>query len=343
MNRSRVLILLGILLLVGALAVLVIFPQVLANQQPTETPPPPTPEVQTTEILVAAQNIPRGAVISSDAVVPSKWPNDSLPPADLITTDPKNVVGKIARTDVLRGQPMLSSLITADANALAAPGGDASLFIPAGKVAMAFPIDKLTSVGYAIGAGDHVDLIVSFAVVEVDQEGQFPVMPFNRDMVDELVSAGLQPADAVARVLSKLDSAAIRPRLLSQLTLQDVEVLHVGEWPAGGILPQTTPTLSPEQQSAQVQTAAGTPTTTPPRPEMVILLVDQQQALILQWLQQEGNVALNLVLRGAGDNAPVSTDTVTYQYILTNFNITIPPKTNTIIVGEQSGTVNPPQ
>jgi pilus assembly protein CpaB len=343
MNRSRVLILLGILLLVGALAVLVIFPQVLANQQPTETPTP-TPEVLTTEILVAAQNIPRGAVISADAVVPGKWPNDSLPPADLITTDPEKVVGKIARTDVLRGQPMLSSLITADPKALAATGGDASLFIPAGKVAMAFPINKLTSVGYAIGTGDHVDVIVSFAVVEVDQEGQFPVMPFNRDMVDELVSAGLQPAEAVARVLGKLDTAAIRPRLLSQLTLQNVEVLHVGEWPIGGILPKTTPTLSPEQQSAQVQAAAGgTPTTTPPRPDMVIVLVDQQQALILQWLQQEGNVALNLVLRGAGDNAPVSTDTVSYQYILTNFNITIPPKTNTIIVGEESGTVKPPQ
>jgi Flp pilus assembly protein CpaB len=342
MNRSRVLILLGILLLVGALAVLVIFPQVLANQQPTETPIP-TPEILTTEILVAAQNIPRGAVISPDAVVPGKWPNDSLPPADLITTDPEKVIGKIARTDVLRGQPMLSSLITADPKALAATGGDASLFVPAGKVAMAFPINKLTSVGYAIGAGDHVDVIVSFAVVEVDQEGQFPVMPFNRDMVDELVSAGLEPAEAVARVLSKLDTAAIRPRLLSQLTLQNVEVLHVGEWPIGGVLPKITPTLSPEQQNAQVQTAAGTPTTTPPRPDMVILLVDQQQALILQWLQQEGNVALNLALRGAGDNAPVSTDTVSYQYILTNFNITIPPKTNTIIVGEESGTTRPPQ
>jgi pilus assembly protein CpaB len=341
MNRSRVLILLGILLLVGALAVLVIFPQVLANQQPTETPTP-TPEVLTTEILVAAQNIPRGAVISSDAVVPGKWPNDSLPPADLITTDPEKVVGKIARTDVLRGQPMLSSLITADPKALAATGGDASLFIPAGKVAMAFPINKLTSVGYAIGTGDHVDVIVSFAVVEVDQEGQFPVMPFNRDMVDELVSAGLQPAEAVARVLGKLDTASIRPRLLSQLTLQNVEVLHVGEWPVGGILPQITPTLSPDRQ-AERQAELGTPTATPPRPDMVILLVDQQQALILQWLQQEGNVALNLVLRGAGDNAPVSTDTVSYQYILTNFNITIPPKTNTIIVGQESGTVKPPQ
>jgi Flp pilus assembly protein CpaB len=101
--------------------------------------------------------------------------------------------------------------------------------------------------------------------------------------------------------------------------------------------------LSPEQQIAQAQTAAGTATPTPPRPEMIILLVDQQQALILQWLQQEGDIALNLVLRGAGDNAPVSTETVSYQYILTNFNITIPPKANTIIIGEGSKVTQPPQ
>jgi hypothetical protein len=76
---------------------------------------------------------------------------------------------------------------------------------------------------------------------------------------------------------------------------------------------------------------------------MIILLVDQQQALILQWLQQQGDIALNLALRGAGDNAPVSTDTVSYQYILTNFNITIPPKTNTVIVGGNIKPTVPPQ
>jgi len=329
------------LLLVGAIAVLVILPQTLAPQ-PAAEQPTPVPEIQTMELLVAAQNIPRGAVISPDAVVPSKWPKDSAPPADLIVVDPEKVVGKIARTDVLRGQPMLESLIAADPKALAAKGSDASLFIPAGKVAMAFPINKLTSVGYAIGAGDRVDLIVSFAVIEVDQEGQYPIIPFNRNLVDDLVAAGLEPQEAVSRVLSKLDSATIKPRLLSQLTLQNIEVLHVGEWPLGGILPKTTPTLSPEQQVAQAQAAAGTATATPPRPDMIILLVDQQQALILQWLQREGNIALNLVLRGAADNAPVSTETVSYQYILTNFNITIPPKANTIIVGEGSVTV-PPQ
>jgi Flp pilus assembly protein CpaB len=342
MNRSRVLILLGILLLVGAIAVLVILPQTLAPP-PAPEQPTPIPEVQTTEILVAAQNIPRGAVISPDAVVPSKWPNDSLPPADLIIVDPEKAVGKIARTDVLRGQPMLESLIAADPKELAAKGSDASLFIPAGKVAMAYPINKLTSVGYSIGAGDRVDVIVSFAVVEVDQEDQYPIIPFNRDLVDELVASGLAPDAAVTRVLSKLDAAVIKPRLLSQLTLQNIEVLHVGEWPTGGILPKTTPTLSPEQQVNQAQAAAGTPTGTPPRPDMIILLVDQQQALILQWLQQEGNIALNLVLRGAGDNAPVSTETVSYQYILTNFNITIPPKANTIIVNEGGSSTVPPQ
>jgi Flp pilus assembly protein CpaB len=260
----------------------------------------------------------------------------------LIITNPEEVVGKIARTDILRGQPMLESLIATDPESLAAQGGDASLFIPAGKVAMAYPINKLTSVGYAIGAGDHVDVVVSFSIVEVDQEGQFPVIPFNRDLVDDLIAAGLEPQEAVARVLAKLDSVGVRPRLLSQLTLQNIEVLHVGEWPLGGLLPKTTPTLSPDQQVAQAQAAAGTPTGTPPRPDMIIMLVDQQQALILQWLQQEGNIALNLVLRGAGDNAPVSTETVSYQYILTNFNITIPPKVNTIITSGKPTPV-PPQ
>ena len=98
------------------------------------------------------------------------------------------------------------------------------------------------------------------------------------------------------------------------------------------------PRCHPNNRARKRQLEPVAPTATPPRPDMIILLVDQQQALILQWLQQESGVALNLVLRGASDNAPVSTETVSYQYILTNFNITIPPKTNTIIVGKDQWT-----
>jgi len=336
MNRSRVLILLGILLLVGAVAVLVILPPLLTPPTVVDQSPTPVPEIPTTEILVAAQNIPRGSVIVSETAILTKWPIDSLPPADLIITDQKKVDQKIARTDILRGQPILESLIATDPKALTARGGDASLFIPPGKVAMAFPIDKLTSVGYAIGSGDHVDLLVSFSIVDANQEGQYAIVPFNRDLVDELIAAGMQPADAVAKAIGDAANAHVEPRLLSQLTLQNVEVLHVGTWPMEGILALPTPTLSPEQKAAQPAVPGGTPTVTPPRPDMLILLVDQQQALILQWLEREGSININLVLRAAGDNAPVSTETVSYQYILTNFNITIPPKTNTIIVGSGS-------
>ncbi len=334
MNRSRTLILLAILLLVGAGAVLVLLPQ-LGGGPPQPPTPTPAPVIPTSKIVVASQDIPRGALISSDAVYPAEWPDTALPPRELVITETAVAIGQIARTDILRGQPVLLDLITKDPKTLTVFGNDAALFIPAGKVAIAFPIDRLTSVGYSIGAGDHVDVLVSFAVVDANQDGQFPIVPFNRDLVDELTSAGLDQKDAAQAALQQSTSTRQTPRLLSQLTLQNVEVLHVGEWPAGGIMPQPTPTLSPEQAQAAGTAAravtGGTPTATPPRPDMLILLVDQQQALILQWLSHS-DVAANLVLRGAGDNAPVSTETVTYQYILTNFNITIPPKTNTIMM-----------
>ena len=343
MNRSRTLILLAILLLVGAGAVLVLLPQISGPQQQPPTPTP-KPEIPTSMIVIASQDIPRGAVISDDAVYSSEWPNSSLPPGELLITQTVQTIGKIARTDILRGQPVLQDLITSDPKTLTVVGNDAALFIPFGKVAIAFPIDRLTSVGYAIGAGDRVDVLVTFAVVDVNEDGQYPIVPFNRDLVDELTSAGMEQTQAVQAALDQSGSAQQTPRLLSQLTLQNIEVLHVGEWPMGGIQPKPTPTLSPEQAQAAGTAAravtGGTPTATPARPEMLILLVDQQQALILQWLSYSG-VGVSLALRGAADNVPVSTETVTYQYILTNFNITIPPKTNTILVPPPTTTLQP--
>ena len=330
MNRSRTFILLGIVLLLGAVAVLVLLPQ-QQQPQPAQPLPTPVPEIPTTQIVVAAQDIPRGTIIGDDAISLGKWPDDSLPPSDLIVLKPEVVLGKRARTDILRGQPVLQSMVTVDLQQLAAIGNEASLFIPPEKRAVAFPIDRMSSVGYAIGSGDKVDMMVTFSILDVNLEGQYPVVPFNRELVDELIAAGIPAEAAAQQVMADSKNAALQPRLLSQLTLQNIEVLHVGEWPAQGLYQRPTPTLSPDQKAAQPAPAAGgTPTPLPPRPEMLILLVDPQQALILEWLKESG-VLIRLALRGATDSAPVSTDTVSYQYILTNFNITVPPKANTII------------
>lgn len=325
MNRSRTLILLGVVLLLGAVAILV-----LTQSGTPAAPPPevtPAPEAPSTLILVAAQDIPRGALIGPDAVVVAKWPNNSLPPNDLIIVNPDEVKGQLARTDIYRGQPILKKMIASSAAELAAIGNDAALFIPPGKVAVAFPIDQLSDVGYAVGAGDHIDLLISFSVVDANQDGQYPVTPFNQDLFDQLRSTGA-PADQALQAALGLMGKSEQPRLLSQLALQNVEVLHVGEWPQTGELPHLEPVSTPTDQAAPPP--GGTPTPLPPRPTMLILLVDQQQALILQWLR-EAKVTVNLALRAASDNAPVSTDTVTYEYVLTNFNITIPPKLDTII------------
>jgi Flp pilus assembly protein CpaB len=328
MNRSRTFILLGIVLLLGAVAVLVLLPQQQQNNSQGQVQSTPVPEIPTTQIVVAAQDIPRGTIIGDDALTLGKWPDDSLPPSDLMILKPEEVLGKRARTDILRGQPVLQSMITADLQQLAAIGAEASLFIPPGKRAVSFPIDQMSSVGYAIGSGDRVDMLITFSVIDVNQEGQYPIVPFNRDLVDELIAAGMPAETAVTQVFA---SAKVESRLVSQLTLQNIEILHVGEWPVHGLYQRPTPTLNPEQQAAQLPPApGGTPTATPPRPGMLILMVDPQQALILEWLKESG-VLIRLALRGAADSAPVSTDAVSYQYILTNFNITIPPKVNTII------------
>ena len=334
MNRSRTLILLGIVLLLGAVAVLVLLPGGGGGPAPTPTPTP-VPEIPTTEIIVAAQSIPRGSIIGKDAVYPAKWPNNNLPPSDLIVTQPEQVIGKRARIDIFRGLPVLQSMVTSDPQDLAKTGYDASLFIPPGKVAVAFPIDQLSSVGYAVGPGDRVDVLVAAHILDVNQDGQYPTVPFNRDLVEELIAAGMPADAAVQQVLADTKGAKVEPRLVSQLTLQNVEVLHAGEWPASGLLPQPTATPNPAQPAQQAPSVpGGTPSPTPPRPTMFILLVDHQQALILQCLRESG-VIISLALRGAGDSAPVSTESVTYQYILTTFNVTVPPKVNTIIQTQQ--------
>ena len=340
MNRSRIFIFLGIVLLLGAV-VLVLLTQGIGGVGPSPAQAPsPTPEPPMTEIVVAVNNIPRGSIIGQkDYVILRKIPDDNLPPKDLLFTKLDDVILKRARTDIFNGQPVLRTMITDDPKSLAATGNDASLFIPSGKVAIPFPISAATSVGYAVGAGDRVDILVSFSILDVNQEGQYPVIPFNRDLLDELVAAGMPNADAVAKVLEEQAKAQVQPRLVTQLTLQNIEVMYVGEWPADGRLPRAMPTLPPDQGApapAPAAQAPGTPTPTPPRPTMLILLVDQQQALIVKWLL-ESNAMVELALRGANDNAPVSTDPVSYSYILTTFNITIPPKVNSVIAPKPAG------
>ena len=323
MRRSRTLILLGLVLLLAAVAAFI-----LLRPADTGQGPPPEATVEATavpmvEIVVAAQNIPRGRLITSDAVALANWPRDNVPPGAFAKKE--DVENLIARTDILYNQPLMDVMLTRDPTLLAARGSDASLLIPNDRRAVALPVDQLSSVAYAIRPGDHVDVLASFWLLDVDRDGQYPTIPFNRNLVDELIAAGAEPETAAEKVLASLENVTVFPRLSSQLILQDLEVLSFGDWVEPTPLPRFTPGAPAEPTPTTVPVPGATPTATPPRHNVVILIVDPQQALILQWLR-ESDAIIDLALRGAADRAPVSTTSVTLQYLFDTFSVTLPPK-----------------
>lgn len=333
MRRSRTLILLGVVLLLLAIIAFVALnpgapaPEPGPDGVPTEVP---TPVIQMVKIVVAAQNIPRGRAITEDAVILTDWPETSMPPGAFTNLD--DVLNLIARTDILFNQPLMDVMLTNDRAQLTARGSDASLLVPNDRRAIAVPIDQLAGVGYALQPGDHVDVLVSMWLVDVDRDGQYPVIPFNRDLVDQLVASGMDPAEAVQLVVSQSQSARVFPRLTSQIVLQDLEVLSVGDWREPTPIPRFTPGApgGVEVEPTLAAAPGATPTATPPRPNVVILIVAPQQALMLQWLR-ESDAIMDLALRGAADRAPVDTSTVTLQYLFDNFNVTLPPKLDFVI------------
>ncbi len=84
---------------------------------------------------------------------------------------------------------------------------------------------------------------------------------------------------------------------VTQTLLQNVEVLKVGSFPAAG-----------QQEGA----AAG---------KGITFQVSHQDALILKWAKDSGGT-LDLVLRHPSDKEPVSTDSITANYVLRKFKFT---------------------
>jgi Flp pilus assembly protein CpaB len=136
---------------------------------PTATP------YEFVEVVIAVQEIPRGTIIQLNAVDTIPWPAAFQPVASYGTVD--DVIGKAARTDIYREQPILQRMIVDPLEdgafaGLASIGSDAAVVIPKGKVAVSLPMDRITSVAYAVQPGDYIDLIASFLFVDVDRSFQ---------------------------------------------------------------------------------------------------------------------------------------------------------------------------
>jgi Flp pilus assembly protein CpaB len=276
--RGRLLLIIGILLALGS-GCLVFFLMSRQGQQPAQ--------VQTRKVIVAVQDLPAGTPIVPDAVTIMDKPINEVP-ADAISS-PEKIRGKVAAVDIYRGDIITTDMLTTKEKILQEK--PISL-IPPGKVAFTIKVDELSSVAYSIQPGDYVDVLVGIDFVDVQRETQCQT-PCPEGFTGEQI-----------------------PRHVTQLTIQNAQVLNVG------LRTVTPPTTEGGTTSAEAQAQ---PTPQPVSYSYVTLLLSQQDALVLKYLREIGAI-VDLALRNPDDKSVVSTEAVTIEYILRRFNIPIPPK-----------------
>jgi pilus assembly protein CpaB len=317
-----------------------------------EIPPTPTPP-PTLEVIVAARDIPRGKPLTLDDVTTLAWPilDEAPPPLGVLFVDElgggaglDQVVGRIARSDITTGMPILDLMITPgdQPSNLADVGSDAALLIPGGNVAITIPITRLSSVAYSLRPGDHIDILMSFRFVDVDEEFQ-SVLPNTglllTDNID-LAAVGLQQVQYLigaeergvfgtsllvspsgfsvseqaegAEGSSSTEISTIQvPRQTTQLVVDNAIVLRMGEFPLIDLyqpivvtaVPQATPIPEGEVTPGAEGQATEAPTPTPSIPiPDVITLIMSRQDALVLKYATEVGADIDLVLRSAVDD-----------------------------------------
>ncbi len=351
--RGRLLILIGIIILLVVIVVVVLLtqgglgttpppadgtPGDSISQAPTAGPSAtPIPFVN---IVVALQNLPRGYRFPNtieelqNVAAYFPWPESAVPFNALQENQGglETLLGQVARTDLFREQPILSTLIVEDLVSIANVGSDAAAVLPADRVGVSIPINRETGVAYGVQDGDRVDVVMSLLFVDVDEVFQ-SISPNNITLFVIQEGGGIEfiePVQGRPEVVS-LGPAIIgpserqRPRLAVQRTIQDALVVHVGEFPPDGKFIGVPPTPTPvpsDDDGGGGGTPPPPPTPIPP-PDIITLGVTPQNAVVLVWAI-ESKIPMTLLLRSASDSSQASTSPVTLDYVLSQFNIQVP-------------------
>ena len=347
MRLGKLLIVFAIVLILGLVALYAVL-NLNAGEQAAESGP------QTTDIVVVTQPIPRGSLITDEALGMQAIPTtDSI---GVMFTDKNLAIGRVARYDLEPGVPLMTSMIADTSAGLVTGGSDTALLIPSGMVAFPIPIDRFSSLAYGLRAGDHVNVIATLLLVEMDSDFQ-TILPNNTAallspgdtvatggvqveppssqlVVEELINSltaqtvsggAASPVgnatfdETVGQPFYQVPSEAQRPRLVSQTLIQDITVLHVGNF------------FYTDERGEEVPNSIGAVPATdalasiPQPPDLITLIVTPQDAVTLNYLVYAG-AELSLALRSAADSTVATTEAVTLEYLLNTYNIPVPTK-----------------
>lgn len=295
----------------------------------------PTPPA--VSIVVAAQPINRDSEIVAEALSTIEIPQTQL--NEKMVTDIQQVVGKFAVYPLAQGLPITTDMVS-DRPGLNQPGSDAAKVIQPGLVAVTIPLNWQSAVGYGVQDGDRVNVIVTTLFVDVDSSFQSALPNYTAQVTGTgfipdtlpvlsagIVSGGASSAQGRAELDPTLNQALYlvpseqqRPRMVSQMIVQDVQVLRVGFFD-----PPSDAATTPAQPAAPVE---GQPTPVPApvvRPTVITLIVTPQDAVALTYLMYSG-AKFTLTLRAPDDSTRIETEAATLQYLLSQYAIPVPAK-----------------
>jgi Flp pilus assembly protein CpaB len=330
---GRVLIFLVLIIVILiAVVFLVLGRGILNPAQPANT----TPTAQMMGIVSVGQPIKRDAEIKLEALstmmIPENYRHEKM------ITNPDDVVGKYAAYPLEQGLPITTDMIS-DRAGINQTGSEAAKVISPGLVAVTLPLNWQSGVAFGLRDGDRVNVIATTLFVDVDANFQ-SILPNN---FGQVVATGLQPDASTLVTLgmnngggirtvgrAELDpvlnqavyyipSESQRPRLVSQMILQDVQVLHVGTF--------SLVSSAPDAAAAAPTDQAQTPVAQPPveKPDVITLIVSPQDAVALTYLLY-GGAKFTFTMRAPDDSTRVETEAATLQYILSQYAIPVPAK-----------------
>lgn len=353
MRVGRLLIVLAILVI---LALVALYAVLNSNADSSADQP-----VNTVDIVMVMQPIARGEAITAEQLGLLSYPSDQT--IEGMFTDISQVTGRRSRYDLTPGTPLNASMLADDTEVVEQGGSDTALLIPSGMVAFPIPIDRFSSLAYGLRAGDHVNVIATLLLVDLDQsfQTQTPnntagiLEPGNALMTGGQTSEGQSTASVEANELINVLTAQVvnggpsaqlgtgfvdeqtgqpfyavpsesqRPRLVSQTLLQDIVVLHVGNHL---YTDSAGNEVKPATASNEIDPNTGQTIevpVTPDPPDIITLIVTPQDAVTLNYLIYVG-AELNLALRPSGDDSLVTTEAVTLEFLLNTYNIPVPSK-----------------
>jgi pilus assembly protein CpaB len=159
MNPARILVL-GVAVVAGGVAAYL----ASSTSEPTPAPAPaPVQAIKTTEVLVAAAEVPMGGAVTARELRWQTWPAEATGQGMITKAEQPNAVqdfnGSISRVSMIPGEPIRKERLIKTGE-----GGVMSALLPTGSRAVAITIDNrgANSAGGFILPNDRVDVIRTF-------------------------------------------------------------------------------------------------------------------------------------------------------------------------------------